>query len=216
MWSVNPLGVEICNGLDDDCDGLVDSDDAWGDNSDDLASLVSNCDTYASVIAGNIGEFRNEYVQNDGDPTVDSFPHTVQAGGHAADVSLPDDAPADCSNYFEVSYLLGPDPDTGETTTRSFRLCFSKGLVDDPSDDSVWAALEVEQLKSEFTGTLDNSDDGDGLAGVRYAAEESTADTEVWYVSDSFTTSGTIAGGTISYTSTITLEDARFVIHIRQ
>ena len=58
--AVSPAATELCNGVDDDCDGLVDDDatdattwytDADGDGYGDLASPVLSCDAAAGIVA---------------------------------------------------------------------------------------------------------------------------------------------------------------------
>ncbi len=207
MWSIYPGASEICNGLDDDCDGRVDTADTLDDSSA-LSDLNTDCGTYETVVGGEIGLFLSEYTVN-GEPTTDSFPNTLFAGGHKTGEAIPDDWPSGCI-YLEQSYFIGVWE--GEIQARAVKICFDKGQ-DGEADDKVYAEMTIQktvagqELNLTMGGILENG----GMDTVRFAEDESDERYQVWYVNASYSSSGDLPGN-MSYESTITLQDARFVI----
>ncbi len=212
MYSVNPDGIELCNGLDDDCDGLTDTEDTWGDNSTgDIAQVNNNCDNFDWVLAADVEQAVSEYWSRVKGSGTDVFPHPVMAGGHTVGATDTHGWPSGCM-YFDNVQFYGHLEGSDTYNTRAIILCFSKG-TDVGGLDEVYAEMITDN--GTVPGVLDNEQDDDPpeLDSVYFAADESTSDYQVWYVSDSFYASG--GSGFSAWEVTMSFYNMRVVLQPR-
>ena len=66
---VNPFESEVCNGVDDDCNGQV--DEGWGDNDGDGWSVCVDCDDDDASISPGATEVCDDQLDNDCDSAAD-------------------------------------------------------------------------------------------------------------------------------------------------
>ena len=214
MTTINPDGVELCNGLDDDCDGLVDTEDTWGDNTTgELASLNDNCDTFDRLLGGENRETHAVFwaaFYGDGENT---FPTPIWVGGHTPGaVPPPENGWPDTCLYYDLTLFYGNSELNSDLDTRAIKLCFSKG-TDVDGQDEVYAEMTAQGIT--VAGVLDNEEDDDapGLDSVYFSPSESDDRYEVWYISDSFEATG--GRGPTEWWILTEFYDARIVLDLQ-
>ncbi len=201
MWSVNPDGYEICNGYDDDCDGLIDATDVFDVTTGALGDFNSACDSYDRVAGIEIPYLKVSYTIL-GESSTLRFYDSVLVAGHDPGVNPPRGWPSTCTYYNDGIFWYSPgNPDA----TYSATLCLSPG-TDEGGLDEVY--LSVTYLGIDIKGTFDNEPDDDGLDGVYLSVDESDENVQVWYVSDTADSSG------FGFTATMEIHDARVVAEV--
>ncbi len=197
--TVNPAATELCNGLDDNCDGVVDEDtaadaatwyaDADGDGYGDAASPSAACSAPAGTVADS----------SDCDDTRRSaYPGATEYCNTEDDDcnGVVDDSAVDARTYWEDADGDGYGNAAVTTSACSTPAGFTRD--DDDCDDGEWA---VNPAAAEVCNGVDDDcngsvDDGAGGTSVFYEdadgdgygdASSSTADCSAppGYVSDS-------------------------------
>ena len=170
---VNPAAAELCNGIDDDCDGDVDEDDAddsltWyqdadGDGYGDPATATEAC--YAPD--GHVGDASD---CNDGDAAVNPSATEVCDGiDNDCDGAVDEDDAIDALTWYEDTDGDG----YGDPQSPTLACDTPDGFVDnaDDCDDQDGAVFPGAD---EWCNGVD--DDCDGLID-----EEDAVDAETWY-----------------------------------
>ncbi|MCB9761624.1 MAG: hypothetical protein H6739_17400 [Alphaproteobacteria bacterium] len=171
--AVNPDADELCNGVDDDCDGTVDEDDAldaltWyadtdGDTYGDEDYTVQACDQPTGYV-------ENADDCDDGDASVSpAATETCNSGDDDCDGSTDEDDAADAPTWYADS-----DSDTyGDPDVRTTACAQPSGYVADSSDcdDSDGG---VNPAATETCNRVD--DDCDGTTD-----EDDAVDADTWY-----------------------------------
>ncbi len=170
---VNPGAIELCNGIDDDCDGEIDEDDAsdasdWyvdadGDGYGDADEVVQACDQPD----GTSGD----------DTDCDDTDAAVNPGADEVCNGIDDD----CDGEIDEADATGGDTfyadddgdgygDADDTTTACSQ---PEGYVDDDTDcdDTNWA---INPGATEFCNGIDDDCDGD-------VDEGDAANASTWY-----------------------------------
>ena len=157
---VNPAATEICNGLDDDCDGDTDDDDSSWDTSTALGTWYADTD-------------------NDGyGDSSTGAPFCVQPSGWVADNTDCDDsmtlvnpgAPEICSGFDDNCNGLvdDNDPALDATSATTYFYDYDADTFGDPSNTTNACSLPLDHVEND----LDCDD---------YDAMTNPAATEVWY-----------------------------------
>ena len=202
---VNPGAPEVCNELDDDCDGLVDDDDdsvtgttTWYLDSD--GDGVGS-DAYAVDACTAVG-----FAETDGD--CDDTDATIYPGANEICDGLDNDCDGDedeAGAEGESTWYADADGDGwGDADTSSTSCEGATGYVDDASDCDDGDA-EVNPAADEVCDEVDN--DCDGLVDD---ADDDVTDATTWYAdsdgdgygdADTSVTTCAAASGWVSDTS---------------
>lgn len=195
--AVNPAGVELCNGIDDNCNAVLDEDAAadaptWyadrdGDSYGDPRSSVVTC--YRPI-----GYVDDETDCDDGD--VDAHPGLTEICGNPSDEDCVDGADADCDNDgYDAPTLGGDDCDDGDPTVNPGQNETCGDDVDNDCDGSLAghctfvgessladAAVVITGTPGTYAGQILIAGDfnGDGLSDV--VAEGYYASDGIWAV----------------------------------
>jgi hypothetical protein len=174
--AVNPDATELCDGIDNDCDGDTDEDDAadastWyadddGDGFGDADSSAPACEQPSGFVADDTDcDDANSAVNPDATELCDGYDNDCDGG-------IDEDDAADAGTWY--ADLDGDGfGDAGATTDA----CDApSGYTDDDSDcDDSDAA--VNPAATELCDGIDNDCDGD-------TDEDNAADAETWYADD--------------------------------
>jgi hypothetical protein len=179
--AVNPGATELCNGIDDDCDGLLDDDDSPADPSAWYAD--SDSDGYGDPATGSVscdqpsGYLADSTDCDDGDPAVNPAADELCNGvDDDCDGSTDEDGAIDASTWYADNDGDGYG-DSGAGTTAACSQPSGYAASDDDCDDS---AASVHPGAAEACNGVDDDCDGsadDGLlgSGATCAAESCEA-----------------------------------------
>ena len=208
--AVNPEAVEVCDGLDNDCDGGVDDQAVWWEDADgDLygdpeAPVTGSCDSPPDGMVDNdddcddanaaINPAATDVVGDDGDQNCDGVDGTDADGdGFAADWSGGDDCddddpatfPGAAESESTTACLRDADHDGWGDTARGGTDCDDQDELTHPGADETW----YDGVDQDCDGQSDYDADGDGYDSGEHGGEDcDDADQaihpgadEVWY-----------------------------------
>ncbi len=156
LTDVNPAATEICNELDDDCDGLT-------DDEDDSLDSTTTTTWYADADSDGYG-----------DPATATATCEAPSGYVDNDVDC-DDADADTTPT-TVWYADVDGDGFGDSDSTSTACDQPSGFVEDPRDCDD-ADADVHPDADELCDELDNDCDGD-------TDEDTSTDASTWYADD--------------------------------
>jgi hypothetical protein len=189
--SVNPAAVEVCNGVDDDCDGDIDTD------ATDMSTFYadSDGDGYGSSVSTTACEAPSGYADNDEDCD------DGEAASNPGAAEVCDDIDNDCDGEVDegvtTTWYLDFDGDGYGGTAFSQEACEAPtGYVKDATDcDDAEAAANPGE--SEVCDEIDNDCDGqidEGVTSTFYT----DADGDCFGDADSSTEACEAPSGTVS------------------
>jgi hypothetical protein len=164
-----PGATEFCNGVDDDCDGVIDPDSAWdaltwyadtdGDAYGDPASTTIACSQPAGYVADATDCDDTDSGINPGEDEVCDVAYTDENCNGLAD----DDDPTTVTGSMLTWYADGDGDGYGDPGT-PFTGCLAPAgyLVDDTDCDDTRSG--VHPGATEYCDALDADEDCDGLA----------------------------------------------------
>jgi MYXO-CTERM domain-containing protein len=157
--AVNPAATELCDGVDNDCDGTVDEDDAsdastWYSDADhdgygDPGSSVTSCDQPPDTSSG-AGDC------DDGDAAVNPGAEEIWYDGVDQDCSGGSDYDQDADGY-----------DSAEHTDDGLD-CDDSDEAVNPDADEIW----YDGVDQDCDGGSDFDRDGDGYDSESYGGED--------------------------------------------
>jgi len=200
VTAINPAATEICNGLDDDCDTLADSDDpSFDETTLGTWYLDTDHDGYGQTDVSTASCTRPDgYVAASGDCNDDD--HDVNPG--ATEVcddlnvdencnGLADDADSGATG--KTTWHIDYDGDTYGSTDFTIVSCDQPARYVASGDDCDDANSAINPAATEICNGLD--DDCDTLIDD---ADDSVTGTSTWYVDTDHDTYGTTASATNS------------------
>jgi len=174
--AVNPDEAEVCNGVDDDCDSLVDDDDSgvtdqttWFDDGDgdgygDASSSTTTCDTPTGAVT-------NSFDCDDTDGAVHpGASETCNGVDDDCDTLVDDD---DSSVTGTTTWWLDGDGDGHGGAGYSIDACLAPSGFLESSDDCNDGDPLVSPSANEACNSIDDDCDGD--------VDESSGDASTWY-----------------------------------
>lgn len=171
--AINPLGVELCDGQDNDCDGIVDEDDAvdaptWyaDDDGDGFGNLQA---TYRSCSLPE-GHLADSTDCNDGNANV--YPGATE---YCDNLDSDCDGETNDSDSIDASlwYLDFDNDGFGDITSPHYSCVQPSGYVQDATDcDDI--DTNIYPGAPEFCDLTDSDCDGD-------IAETDSIDASLWY-----------------------------------
>jgi len=145
---VRPGGVEVCDGVDQDCDGTTDEGtECFDDDGDGFTELDGDCNDDATAVGPAIVELLGNGVDDDCDGVVDDNAEDFDGDGYGVDGGDCDDG--DATTYPGAPEAPGGGPDGVDNNC--------DGFIDD--------------------GTITFDDDGDGFAEVDGDCDDGDAST---------------------------------------
>ena len=174
---VNPAAIEICNGDDDDCDGLIDDDDdslesssapTWYDDSD--GDGYGDATTTTEACTQPSGTVSDDTDCDDGDGDVNPAASEVCNGiDDDCDGDTDEDSAVDADTWYEDADGDG----YGDATSTTSACDQPSDYVDDDSDCDDSDA-DISPGASELCDGVDNDCDGD-------TDEDDATDASTWY-----------------------------------
>ncbi len=178
---ISPDGVEICNGVDDDCDGLVDNDDADvtsqaplvyrdadGDGHGDASAPLAWCGDEAPagyVRSSDDCDDLDDDISPSSDEICDAIDHDCDGSPYANALTPPTWlADTDGDGFGDPAALLAVQCEAPDATA----VRADVGTDCDPTDGAVFpGALEVpyDGIDQDCDGFDLTDQDGDGFAG---------------------------------------------------
>jgi hypothetical protein len=163
--AVNPAATELCNGIDDDCDGTVDEDDAsdadtWyadsdGDGYGDATSTTAACSTPSGHVA-------DDTDCDDGDAAISPAATELCNGvDDDCDGTVDEDDAADAPTWYADADSDG----YGDATSSTDACSAPSGHVADDTDCDDGDAA-INPAASELCDSIDNDCDGTVDEGV--------------------------------------------------
>ncbi len=163
--AVNPAADELCNGVDDDCDGELDGDDAidaatWyadddADGYGDMASTTAACQQPSGFVG-------NDFDCDDGDPAISPDADEICNGiDDDCDGTVDEDGAIDATTWY-----ADDDGDSYGDAADSFTSCAAPGgyVADatdcDDGDATVYPGADehCDGVDSDCDGVLDEDD----------------------------------------------------------
>ena len=170
--TVNPVAIEVCDGIDQDCDGRIDDEasdaatwhrDADGDGYGDPASTALSCDQPEDMVADATDCY-------DGDAT-------IHPGAEEWCDEVDSDCDLDLDDYDAMDtqrWYADRDADGYGDSTASDTTCFPAGSPADNGLDCDDRDPDVNPDADEMCDAIDNDCDGE-------IDEASAIDARVWY-----------------------------------
>jgi hypothetical protein len=187
--TVNPSGVEICDDIDQDCDGIIDEGtECYDDDGDEYTELDGDCnDGDPAVNPGATEDYANG-IDDDCDGTVDSDLQDFDGDGYAYEGGDCDDSDPG-ANPGEVETYDGVDNDcdgaVDEDTEWSDDDLDGQSELDGDCDDDDDTTYLGAPEQADWTdndcdgrvdeGTVNSDDDGDGYTEVGGDCDDGTA-----------------------------------------
>jgi large repetitive protein len=174
--AVNPSATELCNSVDDDCDGSIDEDDAadaatwYADTDGDGYGETATSDVACNQPTGYVADPGD---CDDGDSAVNpSATELCNGVDDDCDGTIDEDDAADATTWYADADADG----YGDATTTTDACSQPSGHVADDTDcDDTDAA--VNPSATELCNGVDDDCDGD-------ADEDDAADVTTWYADD--------------------------------
>ncbi len=199
--AVSPAATESCDGVDNDCDGTVDEDDAsdastWyadadGDGYGDASSSTAAC-------SGPTGYVLDDTDCDDGDAAVNpAAAESCDGFDNDCDGTVDEDSASDASTW----YADGDGDGYGDASSSTTACSGPTGYVSDATDCDDGDA-GISPAASEVVDGLDNDCDGAGLDGDYAPTASETLASGPW----EFTTVDIPSGVTVTVSGSDLLE----------
>ena len=175
--NAHPGGVEVCNGADDDCDGVIDeTTECYDDDGDGLSEEEGDCNDGDPAVTPEATEVLGNGIDDDCDGVIDQGTEDLDSDGYSTvggdcdddDVTtypgateLPDGLDNDCDGIIDEGTTAYDDDGDGMSE--------AAGDCDDTNDTIYAGADELPDFAdNDCDGTVDEGtvnydDDGDGF-----------------------------------------------------